>query len=119
MFGISQKQWKGVLVSNLELDDEDIEHESKKEKTDTIIAPETETLISEEGSEEKRDEKKNPKRKQEEKREIGKWREKRRSNERSKGRRSNGRRSNGKSRKTKKQLTKKGNKFILTRPTNS
>ena len=52
MFGISQKQWKSVLASNLELDDEDIEHESKKEKIDTIIAPETETLISEEGSEE-------------------------------------------------------------------
>ena len=54
MFGISQKQWKSVLASNLELDDEDedIEHESKKEKTDTSIPPETETLISEEGSEE-------------------------------------------------------------------
>ena len=60
MFGISQKQWKSVLASNLELDDEECHHkdyekETIRKETDAIISPETETLISEkagQGSEE-------------------------------------------------------------------
>ena len=60
MFGISQKQWKSVLASNLELHDEEPQNQENEQETnnkndDAIIAPETETLISEkarQGSEE-------------------------------------------------------------------
>ena len=53
MFGISQKQWKSVLASNLDLEDEENQdhqnegQETNKGEKDKIIASETETLISE------------------------------------------------------------------------
>ena len=53
MFGISQKQWKSVLASNLDLEDEENQdhqnegQETNKGEKDRIFASETETLISE------------------------------------------------------------------------
>ena len=58
MFGISQKQWKSVLASNLDLEDEkcqdqqDDEQETNKEKKDRSFASETETLVSENAKQE-------------------------------------------------------------------
>ena len=58
MFGISQKQWKSVLASNLDIEDEecqdqrDDEQKTYKEKKDGIFASETETLVSENAKQE-------------------------------------------------------------------
>ena len=58
MFGNSQKQWKSVLASNLDLEDEkcqdqqDDEQETNKEKKDRSFASETETLVSENAKQE-------------------------------------------------------------------
>ena len=61
MFGISQKQWKSVLASNLDLEDEENQdhqnegQETNKGEKDRIIASETETLISENEKQKSRD----------------------------------------------------------------
>ena len=61
MFGISQKQWKSVLASNLDLEDEENQdhqnegQETNKGEKDRIIASETETLISENAKQKSRD----------------------------------------------------------------